>query len=239
MDKATRSNDLLGASVVSDLAQALKGDEAFRAWAKEQQQTNELLRRAVYATLVTTPWEELGPADEEGAVRASLAEIDRLAGIPGFGRAMSKAGLPGAALAGMARRKRQRRKTSPTPAIPKELDTPEFRRAWGRWERHRAEMKKPLSDSTREAQLRKLSYFDPEAATAAVETSIEMGWMGLFPKGPGGQPKAADGQAQGEVLDRQRKNVEEMRKIRAEQARRKAEWEASRGDAQRAGGAEA
>jgi len=85
-------------------------------------------------------------------------------------------------------KKRQGRDKPPEGvSIPEKLNTPEFKEAWKKWEQHRAELKKTLTKSTAEAQLKKLAKMGPEAAVQSITNSIESGWTGLF------KPKNEDG----------------------------------------------
>jgi hypothetical protein len=78
---------------------------------------------------------------------------------------------------GGARRKRP--KALPPP-IPPNLDTPEFRAAWGRWEQYRRERRKPVTPSTAARQLELLAGFGPREAVLSIDQSILRGWEGLF-----------------------------------------------------------
>lgn len=63
--------------------------------------------------------------------------------------------------------------------VPAELDTPEFAEAWRAWEQHRREIKKPLTATSIERQLKKFAEWGPARAIAAIEYTIEKGWQGL------------------------------------------------------------
>jgi len=57
---------------------------------------------------------------------------------------------------------------------------------WERWEKHRKEIKKPLTKTQAEAQVKKLTDWHSEGmdVSAVIENSIAGGWQGLFkPKG--------------------------------------------------------
>jgi len=60
------------------------------------------------------------------------------------------------------------------------LNTERFREAWGRWTTYRREIGKTLKPSTIQAQVRKLEKFGHDVAVAAIDASIEQGWIGLF-----------------------------------------------------------
>lgn len=64
---------------------------------------------------------------------------------------------------------------------PEPLDTAEFRDAWARWARHRAEKRKSLTPSTADSQLSMLAKLGSANAVACIELSITHGWQGLFP----------------------------------------------------------
>ena len=66
--------------------------------------------------------------------------------------------------------------------IPPELDTEDFRRAWGEWKAERAAKRKNYTPRGEREQLRKLAAFGPAAAVAAIRDSIAQGWQGLFPE---------------------------------------------------------
>lgn len=64
--------------------------------------------------------------------------------------------------------------------FPPVLDVPEFLEAWGRWEKHRREIRKRLTPSTTQKQLAKLAAMGSADAAASINQSIEQGWTGLF-----------------------------------------------------------
>ena len=61
-----------------------------------------------------------------------------------------------------------------------ELDTPLFRETWESWIYHRQEIKKPLSDSSKRAQLRRFLKEGIEPSSWVINNSISNGWTGLF-----------------------------------------------------------
>jgi len=72
---------------------------------------------------------------------------------------------------------------APTVTIPPELDTPDFRAAWGEWKaERRAKRVKPYTPRGEAAQLIKLAGFGPAVAQDAIRQSIANGWAGLFPE---------------------------------------------------------
>jgi len=60
------------------------------------------------------------------------------------------------------------------------LDTPTFREAWGEWEAHRCEKKKPITQRSRTMALKQLAAMGPARAIAAIENSIANGYQGIF-----------------------------------------------------------
>jgi hypothetical protein len=63
--------------------------------------------------------------------------------------------------------------------IPTELDTTEFRQAWGQWVKHRAEIGKKLRPTSTQQQLSRLKGFGHDRAIAAINHSIANGWQGI------------------------------------------------------------
>jgi len=73
------------------------------------------------------------------------------------------------------------------------LQGKEFQEKWREWVKFRKEIKKSLTVSTAERQLKKLSEWGEEKATASIEQSIENGWRGLFePKREAKKQKLTD-----------------------------------------------
>ena len=75
------------------------------------------------------------------------------------------------------------------------LDTPEFRSTWQRWKDYRREIRHPLKPTTVALQLKALSKYGAEAATAMLEEAMEKGWQGYvvpekrYGRRNGGPPK--------------------------------------------------
>lgn len=92
-------------------------------------------------------------------------------------------------------------RTGGTPAtIPPELDTEQFRRAWGEWKAERAAKKcRPLTPTGEARQLKHLATFGPAVAVEAIETSLRNQWQGLFPEKV--QPRSPGGMTRGEQMD--------------------------------------
>jgi DNA-binding transcriptional ArsR family regulator len=63
--------------------------------------------------------------------------------------------------------------------IPEKLNTAKFRDAWAKWEQHLREMKKPLTATTRRAQLDMLADLGIDEAVSRIDRSIRNGWQGL------------------------------------------------------------
>ncbi len=66
------------------------------------------------------------------------------------------------------------------PPIPVELDTPAFRIIWDEWIQHRKDKKKGLTATTATKQLKQLSAWGSEKATAALDKAIHEGWQGFY-----------------------------------------------------------
>ena len=65
--------------------------------------------------------------------------------------------------------------------IPDSLNTEEFIKAWSEWIAFRKEIKKKMTPTIQEKQLKKLSEYSPGVAAAMLEQSMVNGWTGLFP----------------------------------------------------------
>lgn len=68
---------------------------------------------------------------------------------------------------------------APTPEIPSELRTDEFVAAWDRWQKHRREIRKPLTPTSSQTQLREMAKWGVRRAVAAIDHTIGKGWQGL------------------------------------------------------------
>ena len=79
--------------------------------------------------------------------------------------------------------KRREDKNIDTPTeYPTELATERFKKVWGEWEKHRKEIKKPLTPTSRTKQLAYFAKLGEEKAIEMLEHTIFKGWQG--PKGP-------------------------------------------------------
>lgn len=70
--------------------------------------------------------------------------------------------------------------TSTKTPLPPILDTDSFRSAWEKWEQHRKEIRKKLTPTTIDEQLKMLETKGHDKAIATILYSIEKGWTGLF-----------------------------------------------------------
>lgn len=80
-------------------------------------------------------------------------------------------------------------------ALPEAIDTPEMQVAWTAWVRHRKEKRSALTKSTAAAQAKKMTMMGVERAIAAINFSIEMGYIGLIEPGGTGPPKPPPSQS--------------------------------------------
>jgi hypothetical protein len=81
---------------------------------------------------------------------------------------------------------RKKRAAVPMPPIPPELDTPEFRAAWSRWQEHRRQKRSPLTSVSVAQQFADMAAWGVARAVAAINHSIGKGWTGLFEPTSGG-----------------------------------------------------
>jgi hypothetical protein len=63
--------------------------------------------------------------------------------------------------------------------IPQSLKSPEFIAAWGRWQKHRSEIRKPLKPTMASAQMVHFQSIGVQRAIAAIDHTIAMGWQGI------------------------------------------------------------
>ncbi len=94
--------------------------------------------------------------------------------------------------------------------IPVTLNTTEFAESWSAWQKHRREIKRPLTGSTTAYLFRKLEKWGPEKSARAINRSIEMGWRGLFEPEP--DPSGDDGPSP-EQQARNTKDAEDVHAI--------------------------
>lgn len=71
------------------------------------------------------------------------------------------------------------RKSAPV-EIPLLLNTPKFQDAWEMWNNHRQQLRKPLTKTSAEQQLKKLAEMGEARAVAAIEFTVTRGWTGIF-----------------------------------------------------------
>lgn len=109
-----------------------------------------------------------------------------------------------------AGRKRPAPYVVPSESFPENLRTPEFLAAWRRWEKHRREIKKPITETSATESLRRLALKGEAAAIVEIDHTIEKGWQGLrAPEGPPmarGAPTTAIGRARAKVDEQHRVN---------------------------------
>lgn len=96
---------------------------------------------------------------------------------------LSVAALPDAGAGGAASEPGAGTVADPKPVVlPANLESPEFRAAWGEWvAQRRAKKIKAYTPEGAQALLNKLAEHGPVAAVAAIRESIVQGWQGLFP----------------------------------------------------------
>ena len=76
--------------------------------------------------------------------------------------------------------KKKKSASAPSASLPPSLPFGDpFADAWGRWEKHRKEIRKPLQPTQTTAQLAKLAKMTEAEAVAMIDHTIEMGWQGL------------------------------------------------------------
>jgi hypothetical protein len=64
-----------------------------------------------------------------------------------------------------------------------DIDLPhgeKFKTAWSKWVEYRKERKKPLTRMTIEMQIKDCKVNNEDACVAAIDKSIQRGWLGLF-----------------------------------------------------------
>lgn len=83
--------------------------------------------------------------------------------------------------------------------IPESLQSPQFVEAWEKWQKHRREIRKPLTETQAGAQMAKFKAIGATKAIAAIYHTIEMGWQGI--REPDGNNKPKQGQFSRDVFD--------------------------------------
>ena len=71
-------------------------------------------------------------------------------------------------------------KSLSAPVIPLLLQTPAFQEAWGRWNDHLRQKRKPATYHALDLQLKKLEGWGEKRAIAAINNSIMGNWQGIF-----------------------------------------------------------
>ncbi len=85
------------------------------------------------------------------------------------------------------------KRSSKLPALPKELDTPEFRETWADWIQHRKEINKPMHSVQAKRLLKRLAKLGPEVSIEMMDYTMTQGWQGLrMPDGSSGNGDALD-----------------------------------------------
>ena len=82
---------------------------------------------------------------------------------------------------GEEKSKRKKKTTADAVPIPEQLDTPEFRTAWGEWLQDRAARGNSVTEIGAKKQFADLVPHGPVAAIEIIRVSIKNGWTGLFP----------------------------------------------------------
>jgi hypothetical protein len=77
------------------------------------------------------------------------------------------------------------RATAASPPIPEALNTAAFLARWRSWLKHRSEIRKPVTATTAEKQLKQLEGWGVQRAITAIDHSIANGWQGIFEPKPG------------------------------------------------------
>lgn len=76
-------------------------------------------------------------------------------------------------------RERTEPKAPPGAVIPPTLDTPEFQAVWAEWLSYRKERKDPITPTGGKAQLAKCARMGVERSIAALQHTMESGWLGM------------------------------------------------------------
>lgn len=63
--------------------------------------------------------------------------------------------------------------------LPEPLQTDQFRTAWGQWVAHRKEIKKPITPTMAETQLKQFAQWGQARASTAILHTIAKGWQGI------------------------------------------------------------
>jgi hypothetical protein len=87
----------------------------------------------------------------------------------------------------------------------------EFVKAWAVYEKHRKELKKPLTLTTGERLLKMLSSFSMEEQVSSLYTSVDKGWVGCNPKWNGDSDRGTSQEQSGQYLGTQKEvNLEDL-----------------------------
>lgn len=74
---------------------------------------------------------------------------------------------------------KNKKKTPLPPSLPDVLNTPEFCAAWESWQKHRREIKKPLTPEQAGKQLQQFVLWGASRSVAAINHTITKGWQGI------------------------------------------------------------
>jgi len=83
--------------------------------------------------------------------------------------------------------------------LPASIDSKEMQVAWANWVRHRKEIKSPLTPTQTDAVLRKLERWGISRSLAAIENTIENGWIGLREPDGAGKSRGDPGDPRGTI----------------------------------------
>jgi hypothetical protein len=97
------------------------------------------------------------------------------------GAASSTLGSGGDSQVSKSAKKPRKTRTPAEPImIPDNLAShPDFDAAWDRWQKHRSELRKPMTPTSRNMLLGKLSKFGPVKAIVEIDRAITSGWTGI------------------------------------------------------------
>ncbi len=85
------------------------------------------------------------------------------------------------------------KRSSKPAALPKELDTPEFRETWADWIQHRKEINKPMHSVQARRLLKRLAKLGVEVSIEMMDYTMTQGWQGLrMPDGSSGDGETLD-----------------------------------------------
>ena len=74
--------------------------------------------------------------------------------------------------------------------LPPCLESEEFRTAWAEWVQHKKEIRKKVTPTSAKKAIKALSKLGTQRAVAAIELSIEKGWVGIYEDQSNGKPQS-------------------------------------------------